>query len=127
MIQKDVKLMQQNGDPGLGDAERARDAIRTEKSERLNAEKVHIKKEEMFLNMTGMTLHEKTFRNMIDVYRPELTEIMKAGNQGDAIMALTKADRRTMLHNGILNGRRGSHKSWSVTTQAEEYLAIAII
>jgi len=124
MVRKDVKLMQQNRDPGLRDAERARDAIRTEKSERLNAEKVHVKEEAMFLSMTGMTLHEKTFRNMIDFYRPELTEIMKAGDQSDAITALTKADRRTMLHNGILNGRRGAYKSWSITTQAEEYLAM---
>jgi len=120
----DVRLMRRNRGPGLRDAENARDAIRTEKSMRLKAERVYVKQEELFLSMTGMTLQEKTFRNMIDFYRSELMAMMKAEDQGDAIMVLPKVDRRTMLHNGILNGRRGSYTSWNITERVKNYLAI---
>lgn len=124
VLLNDVRLMRRNRDHGLRDAESARDAIRTEKSVRLKAETVHVKQEEMFLSMTGITLQEKTFRNMIDFYKSELMEIMKAEDQSNAIMVLSKVDRRTMLHNGILNGRRGSHTSWGITERAKKYLAI---
>ncbi len=87
-------------------------------------EKIYTKQEEMFLGMTGMTLQEKTFRNMIDFYKSELMEIMKAADQSAAIRVLPKSDRRTMLHNGIFNGQRGSLTSWSITARAKKYLAI---
>lgn len=114
--------MNPNKDPGLRDGDSARDAIRNVKSERLNAEKLHVKQEKIFLSMTGMTLQEKTFRNMIEFYMSELTEIMKAKNQSAAIRVLPKRDRITMLHNGIINGQRGSLDSWSISTLARKYL-----
>lgn len=124
MIQKDVKLMQHYGDPRLKQAESSREVIRSEKRTRLMNEKVHAKQNEIFFHMTGITLEERTFRNMIDFYKSELMEIMKAADQSAAIRVLPKSDRRTMLHNGIFNGQRGSLTSWSITVRAKKYLAI---
>jgi hypothetical protein len=47
---------------------------------------------------------------------------MRAEDQGTAIMVLSKGDRITMLHNGIISGQRGSTKTWKITKRAKEYL-----
>jgi len=87
-------------------------------------QKIYAKQNEIFLHMTGITLEEKSFRNMIDFYKSELIEIVNAEDQSAAIMALPKGDRITMLHNGILIGQRGSLATWKITTRTKEYLAI---
>lgn len=79
-------------------------------------EKVHAKQNERFLQMTGMTLEERPFCNMIDFYKYELMEIMKAEDQNAAIRALPKNTRRTLTHNGIV-------KDWRITAGARKYLA----
>ena len=115
MIQRDVKLMQYNRDPRLKQAESSREALRSEKRACLMGEKVHAKQDDRFLQMTGMTLEERTFRNMIDFHKTELMNIMNAKDQDAAIRALPKSTRRTMRNNGIV-------KDWRITAGARKYL-----
>jgi len=77
--------------------------------------KVHAKQNDRFLLMTGITLEERTFRNMIDFHKTELMKIMNAEDQDAAIRALPKSTRRTMRNNGIV-------KDWRTTAGAEKYL-----
>ena len=80
-------------------------------------EKVNAKQNERFVGMTGMTLEEKSFRNMIDFHRSQLMRIMNSEDQDAAIRALPKSTRKTMRNNGIV-------KDWRITTGAEKYLVI---
>jgi len=124
LIQREVRSMRFNGDPRLKQAESSREAIRLEKIMRLIEARTHTKQNEKFLHMTGITLEEKNFRNMIDFHKSKLMKIMKADDQSAAIRGLPGRERMTMLHNGILNGRRGSPATWRVTARAKEYLAV---
>ena len=124
-IRKDIRLMQHHRDPRLEQAESTREVLRSEKMARLMDQRVHVKQDERFVGMTGITLEEKNFRNMIEFHRSQLMRIMRAEDQGTAIMVLSKGDRITMLHNGIISGQRGSTKTWKITKRAKEYLATA--
>jgi len=125
LIQKDVRLMQYNRDPRLKQAESSREVVRSEKMMHLAEDTIHAKQNEMFLHMTGISLEERSFRNMIDFYKANLVKITKAEDPSTAIMVLPKRDRMTMVNNGILSGRRGSLATWRITKRAREYLAIA--
>ena len=78
-------------------------------------EKNHFKHNERFLGLTGMTLQEKSFRNMIDFNKHELLKILKSKDQNAAISRLPKNIRRNLLHNGIIT--KGWHKC-EITEQA---------
>jgi len=121
-IRNEVKTMRYKRDPRLRDAESARSEIRSQKNARLISEKVYVKQEEAFLSMTGLTLQERSFQNMIEFYRPQLASIMKAHDQGAAIMALPKGERVTMQNNGIIDGKRGSMATWKITDRSKKYL-----
>jgi len=69
--------------------------------------------------MTGMTLKEKSFRNMIDFYKPSLKAIMKAKDQNAAIMKLPKSARGPLVRNGIIT--KGWHGR-EITPDAREYI-----
>lgn len=58
--------------------------------------------EERFHHMTGMSLMEKTFNNMMSFYEPELRKILKSENESDAIRELPDSVRKTLKHNGII-------------------------
>jgi len=76
-------------------------------------------RKERFLNMTGMTFQEKSFRNMIDFNKHDLLKILNSKNQHDAIMSLPKNIRKTLKNNGIITGRW--HKC-EITLKTLEYL-----
>jgi len=124
-ILNEVKIMHHNRDLRLKDAESARNGVRVEKAARLTSEKICAKQEQAFFSMTGLTLQEKSFQNMIDFYRPQLARIMDAHDQSAAIMALPKGERITMQNNGIIDGKRGSLATWKVTKRTKEYFVIA--
>ena len=74
---------------------------------------------EKFLQMTGMTLKERTFQNMIHFYKPELNKIIQSNNQTDAIRKLPKDVRRCLIHNGIITKFNGE-----ITENTKNYLAM---
>ena len=69
--------------------------------------------------MTGMTFKEKSFRNMIEFYKPELRKILKSEKQYAAINKLPKSIRRILKNNGIIAYGR---KNLRITSDAREYL-----
>ena len=121
LIMSDIKFMQNNGDLGLEQAEKAQIQVREKKVLLLTKEKTHFKQNERFLSMTGITLQEKSFRNMIDFNKHELMKILKSKDQNAAIMKLPKSIRRTLLNNGIIT--KWWHEN-EISERAQEYLNI---
>jgi len=110
---RDLRAMRHSRDTGLRDAQRTAQA-------KVSAEKqvVSIKRDERFHAMTGMTLQEKTFQNMIHYYKSELMSILRSGDPENAIRRLPQSTRRTLMHNGILTKRNRPQ----ITSQARSQL-----
>jgi hypothetical protein len=110
---KDLKAMRLKRDPGLRDAQRSAQA-------KIHAEKqvVSTRREERFHGMTGMTLQEKTFQNMIHYYKRELMAIIRSKDQDAAIRDLPQSTRRTLMHNEIITKRNRPQ----ITQQARKQL-----
>jgi IS30 family transposase len=100
-VLNDVKAMRRSRDPGLRDARRTGQA-RADEEKQLVSQRL----EERFHSMTGMTLHEKSFRNMVHFYRSEIMTVLRSDDREDAIRSLPKSTRRTLMHNGILTKRK---------------------
>ena len=112
-IIRTIKAMRRKRDPELRDAQRVGQS-------KINKEKRLVSKrlEERFHNMTGMTLKEKSFQNMIHFHKHELMNILKSGDHEATIRELPKSTRRTLIHNGILTDRNKPE----ITQQARDQL-----
>ena len=121
-ILNEVRIMRLNTDLRLRDAERARNMVQAEEGVRVESGKVYVREDEVFQRMTGLTLEEKSFENMIEFYRPQLLSIIASDDEGAAIMGLPKRVRATLRNNGIIDGRRGSRKTWRITEKSKDYL-----
>jgi ERCC4-type nuclease len=99
VILNDLRFMRNNGDPELKEAQKAQEQIQ------VNMPSVSSINTERFLNMTGITPQEKSFRNMIDFNKHELMKILNSKNQNAAIMSLPKSIRRTLKNNGIITNK----------------------
>ena len=108
------KILLQNGDSEL------KQTLEQAKAEKIaNKRSVARLLDERFLSMTGMTFKEKSFRNMIEFYKPELKKIIESEKQYIAIMNLPKNIRRTLKNNGIIAYGR---KNLRITSDARKYL-----
>jgi len=114
VIGNDLKFMRYHKDFDLKEAQKSQEQIRANKQS-LDA----YARNERFLLMTGMTIKEKTFRNMINFYKPELMTILKSKNQSAAIMNLPKSLRRTLINNEIIKKWWHNHE---ITLYARNYL-----
>ena len=119
IIKNDIMFMRRKGDLGLVQAEKAQTQVREKKGLLLAEERVHLKQNEEFLRSTGLTLQERSFRNMVDFNRHELLKILNSENQNTAISSLPKSIRRTLKHNGIITS--GWHKC-EVTLKTLDYM-----
>jgi len=113
IILHDLRFMRNNGDPELKEAQNAQEQIR------VNKPSVASISNEKFLNMTGITFQEKSFRNMIDFNKPVLMKILNSKNQNAAIMSLPKSIRKTLKNNGIIT--KGWH-TCEITLKTLDYL-----
>jgi IS30 family transposase len=97
VVMSDLKRMRHNRDPELKQAFRKAQA-------QVQAKKQSVARipDERFHRMTGMSLKEKTFSNMMSFYEPELMKILESKNECAAIRDLPKSVRRTLKHNGII-------------------------
>lgn len=111
-VLNDVKAMRRSGDPGLRDAQRTGEAKAGEEKQLVSQ-----RLEERFHSMTGMTLHEKSFRNMIHFYKAEIMTVLRSDDREDAVRSLPKSTRRTLMHNGILTKRKPE-----ITKRARDHL-----
>jgi hypothetical protein len=96
LVKSDIRFMRRNGDLGLKEAEKAQIQVRNKKAALLEREKEHFKQNERFLNITGITIKEKSFRNMIDFNKHKLLKILKSEDQHTAITRLPKNIRKIL-------------------------------
>ena len=119
IIKSDIRFMRRNGDLGLIQAEKAQVLVREKKALLITKEKRHFKQNERFLSMTGITIQEKSFHNMINFNKHELLKILKSKDQHIAISKLPKNIRKTLENNGIIT------KAWrksEITLKTLDYL-----
>jgi hypothetical protein len=121
VIMSDIKFMRSTGDLGLIQAEEAQVQVHEKKVLLFAKEKRHFKQNERFLGMTGITLQEKSFRNMIDFNKYELLNILKSKDQHAAIMSLPENIKKTLKRNGIITKRWQDNE---ISDRAQEYLTI---
>ena len=119
IIKSDIRFMRSNGDLGLIQAEKTQTQVRETKVLLIAKNKRHLKQNERFLSLTGITLKEKSFRNMIDFNKHALMKILNSKNQNTAISSLPKSIRKTLKNNGIITD--GWHKC-EVTIKTLDYL-----
>jgi predicted sulfurtransferase len=97
VVRRDLKKMRYNRDPELKKAyKKAQERVQVKK------QIIAISLGERFHRMTGMTFKEKAFNNMMSFYKPELTKILNAENECDAIRDLPNSVRKTLKRNGII-------------------------
>jgi hypothetical protein len=113
--------MRYNGDLGLIQAEKAQEQVQEKKVLLLSKDMIHVKQNERFLGMTGITLKEKSFRNMIDFNKYDLLKILKSDDQHVAIHKLSKNIQKSLKRNGIITKRWQDNE---ITERAQEYLTI---
>ena len=92
-----------------------------ERDELINLNKnMRVKKlNSRFLRMTGLTIDEKMFQNMISFYKPELKKVMNSNNESNAISKLSNKVRKTLKRNRIIiHGRR----KYEITQKARDFL-----
>jgi hypothetical protein len=119
VIMGDLKFMRRNGDRGLIQAEKAQVKVREEKVLLFTKEKRHFKQNERFLHMTGITIQEKSFRNMIDFNKHALLKILKSKDQQAAIIKLPTSIQKTLKRHGIITTQYHDNE---ITERAEKYL-----
>jgi hypothetical protein len=95
-IRNDLHFMRYNKDPELEKALKAQAEIQGKKQllATINNDK--------FLDMTGISFQEKSFRNMVEYNKHELMRIINSKNQHVAIMRLPKSTRKSLINNGII-------------------------
>jgi len=119
VIMSDIKFMRRTGDLGLIQAEATQVQVHEKNVLLFAKEKRHFKQNERFLGMTGITLQEKSFRNMIDFNKHALLKIMKSEDQHAAIFELPKSIRKTLKNNGIITNRWQDNE---ITIKTRDYL-----
>ena len=94
---RDINAMRRVRDPEFLEAEREAEAkVDAEKDARSQTF------DDDFFELTGMTLREKTFQNMVSFYRPELIKVLGSDDQLAAIRKLPGSVRKTLMRNNIL-------------------------
>jgi hypothetical protein len=121
VLKSDIKFMRLNGDYGLKQAEKAQTQAREKKVLLLTMEKKHFKENKRFQGMTGITLQEKSFRNMIDFNKRALLKILRSKDQQAAIVKLPTNLQKTLRRHGIITEKWHDNE---ITMRAEEYLTI---
>jgi hypothetical protein len=97
---REVKTLRRRRDPDLFEAQRAAKARVDE--EKLSASR---RRDERFFNMTGMTIHEKSYQNMVQFYKPEILSILESENQEAAVSEIPQRVRKILRKYDILTGR----------------------
>jgi transposase len=113
MILKDIKSMKRNRDPDLKKAYKTARERKIKKS-------VAYRAENRFRDMTGMTLKERTFINMLHYHRSELLKVLKSDDENQAIQKLSSSVKRCLKNNGIITPGWGE---FEITSEAREYLS----
>jgi hypothetical protein len=97
---REVKTLRRRRDPELFEAKRAAKV-------RVDEEKLSVsrKREERFFRMTVMTIHEKSYQNMVQFYKPEILSILESEKQEAAVSEIPQRVRKILRKYNILTGR----------------------
>lgn len=115
VIVKDIKKMRYQGDREL------KQAYETAKSRKKKKTKpIAVRAEKRFQEMTGMTLEEKTFINMLHYYRTDLLEILASEDETLAIHRLPSSTRRCLKKHDIITSGWGESE---INEKVREYLS----
>jgi hypothetical protein len=120
-VKKEVIKMRYNNDPKLIAAKKSKKRVQKEKLKKKRTKMKYFKQNKEFLKLTGLTLKEKTFRNMVEFYQEELLNALKSSDQGTIISNFPKNIKNTLKKNDIITDT--SH-SKELTLKAERYLKV---
>ena len=118
VLMSDINYMRSNGDLGLIQAELTQVQVHENKVSLTSKNMEHYKQNEKFLGMTGITLQEQSFRNMIDFNKHELLKILKSKDQHAAIVKLPTSIQKTLKKNGIIIRRWQDNE---ISERAQKY------
>ena len=114
IIGHDIRKMKNSRDPELKKRYLERDEFIN-----LNKNKQAKKIQSRFLRMTGLTIEEKMFQNMVFFYRSELKKILNSKDENKTISKLSNNIRKTLQRNKIIT------KGWGklvITPKARAFL-----
>ena len=113
IVQKDIRTMQYNKDPELRKVYNEREEYKK------NKHKKYVKKiETRFHRMTGISLEEKMFRNMIHFYKKEIGRVIGSENESLEIGNLSNKIRKIFIRNKIM--KRGGSK-YELTSKTRSF------
>jgi hypothetical protein len=105
VVVKDIKKMRYQKNRELEKAYETAEKRRNENK----AKPIAVRAEKRFKEMTGMSLEEKTFINMLQYYKPDLLEILNSKDENLAIQRLPSSTKRCLKkHDLITSGWKGS-------------------
>lgn len=114
IVSSDIRKMQHERDPELRQ-------MYQKKKELIMAKKQMStqKRDNRFYGMTGMTIDEKMFQNMIHFHKPELKKVMGSKNESKAISKLSRNVRKILQTNKIIIRDCGKYE---ITPKARDFL-----
>jgi hypothetical protein len=115
VVVKDIKKMRYQRN---SDLEKAYETA--EKRRKKKAKPIAVRAEKRFKEMTGMSLEEKTFINMLHFHKPDLLEILESKNENEAIMRLPSSTRRCLKKHDMITSSWGNSK---INEKVREYLS----
>ena len=114
IINRDIRGMKYNRDPKLRQMyQKRKELIKANKQ--VSAQK----RDNRFYGMTGMTIDEKMFQNMIDFHKPELEKVMGSKDESHEISKLSRNARKILKRNKIINYGWGYYE---ITPKARNFL-----
>lgn len=114
IVSSDIRKMQHERDPELRQMyQKKKELIMAKKQ--MSAQK----RDNRFYGMTGMTIDEKMFQNMIHFHKPELKKVMGSKNESKAISKLSRNVRKILQTNKIIIRDCGKYE---ITPKARDFL-----
>jgi len=114
IIRSDIRKMQHERDLELRQMyQKKKELIKANKQMSIQ------KRDNRFYGMTGMTIDEKMFQNMIHFHKPELKKVMGSKNESKAISKLSRNVRKILQRNKIINRDCGKYE---ITPDARDFL-----
>jgi predicted DNA-binding protein YlxM (UPF0122 family) len=113
-INSDIRRMKYDRDPKLKQMYQKRKELIKNKRQ-VSAQK----RDNRFYGMTGMTIDEKMFQNMIDFHKHELKKVMDSKDESHEISKLSRNARKILKRNKIINYGWGYYE---ITPKARNFL-----
>ena len=114
IVSSDIRKMQKDKDIELVEMYQKRQELINSKKQ-VNAQRQDTK----FIEMTGMSIDERMFENMIIFYKLELRKVLKAKDESEKISKLSRKVRRILERNNIITRDWGKYE---ITSKARAFL-----